>query len=235
VPVGFGDLQGDYRNPGAVCRWIEANVPCFKGLIGEEWTSALFNEARRRHISDLTVSAALAIAKKDGYNFAGIIWSPGGPVYAPTRSRALADAVMALESTALIFGEKFIRDARVRENYLKQARAASQEIQAYAYSGEMSAEEAALRVNELRNALLDAGRLKNSDVGRAVAELEKATGKRWKSCRRNTPTSFSRPSSRHSMLPSETPSSWKSHAPAADPAPTSTSWRQEPARLERQC
>ncbi len=177
MPVGFGDLRGDYRNPMAVYRWIEANVPCFKGLINEEWTSALFNEARSRHISDLTVSAALAIAKKDGYNFAGIIWSPGGLVYAPTRSRALADAVMALDSTALIFGEKFIRDARVRENYLKQARAASQEIQAYAYSGEMSAEEAALRVNELRNALLDAGRLKNSDVGRAVAELEKATGK----------------------------------------------------------
>jgi len=177
VPVGFGDLRGDYRNPMAVYRWIEANVPCFKGLINEEWTSALFNEARSRHISDSTVALALAIAKTDGYNFAGIVWSPGGPVYTPTRSRALADAVMALDSTALIFGEKFIRDARVRENYLKQARAASQEIQAYAYSGEMSAEEAALRVNELRNALLDAGRLKNSDVGRAVAELEKATGK----------------------------------------------------------
>jgi hypothetical protein len=44
------------------------------------WTSALFNEARSRHISDLTVSAALAIAKKDGYNFAGIVWSPDGPV-----------------------------------------------------------------------------------------------------------------------------------------------------------
>ena len=72
MPVGFGDLRGDYRNPMAVYRWIEANVPCFKGLINEEWTSALFNEARSRHISDSTVALALAIAKTDGYNFAGI-------------------------------------------------------------------------------------------------------------------------------------------------------------------
>jgi hypothetical protein len=177
VPIGFRDLQGDYRNPASVCRWIEDNVPCTKGPLAEEWTSALFDEARRRHISDSTISLALAIAKKDGYNFAAIVWSSMGPVYVPTRSRALADAVMALDSTALIFGEKFIRDGRVRTNYLNQAREASREIQAYVYSGEMSAEEGALKVQELRNALLDAGRLQSSDVGRAVAELEKATGK----------------------------------------------------------
>ena len=41
----------------------------------------------------------------------------------------------------------------------------------------MSAEEGALKVQELRNALLDAGRLHSSDIGRAVAVLEKATGK----------------------------------------------------------
>jgi hypothetical protein len=177
VPVGFRDLQGDYRNPASVCRWIEDNVPCTKGPLAEEWTSALFDEARRRHISDSTISMALAIAKKDGYNFAAIVWSALGPVYVPTKSRALADAIMALESTALIFGEKFIRDSRVRTNYLSQTQAASKEIEAYVYMGEMSAEEAALRVNELRNALLDAARLDSSDIGRAAAVLEKATGK----------------------------------------------------------
>ena len=120
---------------------------------------------------------ALAIAKKDGYNFAAIVWSPMGPVYMPTRSRALADALMALDSTALIFGEKFIRDSRVRTNYLSQTTAASKEIEAYVYMGEISAEEGALRVNELRNALLDAARLDSSDIGRAAAVLQKATGK----------------------------------------------------------
>src|SRR4029077_8000216 len=170
-------LQGDYRNPAAVCRWIEDNVPCTKGPLAEEWTSALFDEARRRHISDSTISMALAIARKDGYNFAAIVWSPMGPVYMPTRSRALADALMALDSTALIFGEKFIRDSRVRTNYLSQTTAASKEIEAYVYMGEISAEEGALRVNELRNALLDAARLDSSDIGRAAAVLQKATGK----------------------------------------------------------
>jgi hypothetical protein len=177
VPIGFRDLQGDYRNPASVCRWIEDNVPCTKGPLAEEWTNALFDEARRRHISDSTISMALAIARKDGYNFAAIVWSPMGPVYMPTRSRALADALMALESTALIFGEKFIRDSRVRTNYLNQTQAASKEIEAYVSMGEISAEEGALRVNELRNALLDAARLDSSDIGRAAAVLEKATGK----------------------------------------------------------
>lgn len=177
MPIGFRDLQGDYRNPWAVSRWIEDNVPCTKGPLAEEWTSALFDEARRRHISDSTISLALAIAKTDGYNFAAIIWSPSGPVYVPTRSRKLADALMAFESTALIFGEKFIRDARVRENYFGKTREASKEIEALVHMGEMSAEEGALKVQELRNALLDAGRLNNSDIGRAVAVLEKATGK----------------------------------------------------------
>lgn len=177
MPIGFRDLQGDYRNPAAVCRWIEDNVPCTKGPLAEEWTSALFDEARRRHISDSTISMALAIAKKDGYNFAAIVWSPMGPVYMPTRSRALADALMALDSTALIFGEKFIRDSRVRTNYLSQTTAASKEIEAYVYMGEISAEEGALRVNELRNAFLDAARLDSSDIGRAAAVLQKATGK----------------------------------------------------------
>jgi hypothetical protein len=177
VPIGFRDLQGDYRNPAAVSRWIEDNVPCTKGPLAEAWTSALFDEARRRHISESTISLALAIVRIDGYNFAGIVWSALGPVYVPTRSRALADAAMALDSTALIFGEKFIRDSRVRANYLNQAREASREIQAYVYSGEMSAEEGALKIQELRNALLDAGRLQSSDLGRAVAVLEKATGK----------------------------------------------------------
>jgi len=176
MPVGFRDFQGDYRNPLAVCRWIEENVPCTTGLIAEEWTSAVFDEARRRHISHATVSVALTLAKKDGYNFAAMLWSANGPVYVPTQSKALESALMAFDSTALVFSERFIKDARVRANYVEQAKAASRELEAFVAMGEMSAEEAALKINEFRNALLEASRLNSSDIGRAFAVVEKATG-----------------------------------------------------------
>jgi hypothetical protein len=176
MPVGFRDFQGDYRNPLAVCRWIEENVPCTTGLIAEEWTSAVFDEARRRHISHATVSVALTLAKKDGYNFAAMLWSANGPVYVPTQSKALESALMAFDSTALVLSERFIKDARVRANYVEQAKAASRELEAFVAMGEMSAEEAALKINEFRNALLEASRLNSSDIGRAFAVVEKATG-----------------------------------------------------------
>jgi hypothetical protein len=75
-----------------------------------------------------------------------------------------------------IQGAQRRRDARVRANYYNQAQAASRELEACVSMGEMSAEEAALKANELRNALLEAGRLNSSDIGRAVAVVEKATG-----------------------------------------------------------
>jgi hypothetical protein len=177
MPAVFKDFMGDYRNPVAVCQWIEENVPCTVGPIPEEYTSAVFDEARRRHISDATVSIALTIAKKDGYNFAAMLWSPTGrPVYVPTQSKALESALMAFDGTALVFSERFIKDARVRANYVDQAKAASRELEAYVSMGEMSAEEAALKINEFRNALLEASRLNSSDIGRAFAVVEKATG-----------------------------------------------------------
>jgi hypothetical protein len=177
MPAAFREFRGDYRNPVAVCQWIEENVPCTVGPIPEEYTSAVFDEARRRLISHETVSIALTIARKDGYNFAGMLWSPSGrPVYVPTQSKVLENALMALDGTALAFSERFIRDGRVRANYVEQAKAASRELQAYVSMGEMSAEEAALKVNELRNAVLEASRLNSSDLGRAFAVVEKATG-----------------------------------------------------------
>jgi hypothetical protein len=97
-------------------------------------------------------------------------------VYVPTQSKVLENALMALDGTVLAFSERFIRDGRVRANYVEQAKAASRELQAYVSMGEMSAEEAALKVNELRNALLEASRLNSSDLGRAFAVVEKATG-----------------------------------------------------------
>jgi hypothetical protein len=78
--------------------------------------------------------------------------------------------------TATNFAVRFIPDARVRANYVGQAQAASREIEAQVISGAKTAEEGVRQAVEMRNALLDAGRLNSSDIGRALAEAEKATG-----------------------------------------------------------
>jgi hypothetical protein len=91
-------------------------------------------------------------------------------------SDTLKAALTAFESTAVNFAARFIPDARVRANYVRQAEAASREIEAEVLSGAKTAEEGARKANEMRNALLETARLQSSDVGRAVAEAEKATG-----------------------------------------------------------
>src|SRR5262249_28776816 len=64
---------------------------------------------------------------------------------------------------------------RPRE-YVRQAQAAAREIEAEVLSGAKTAEQGAQEANEMRNALLEAGRLQSSDIGRAAAEAEKAAG-----------------------------------------------------------
>ena len=79
-----------------------------------------------------TVAIALTIAQRDGYNFTGVLWSQSGkPVYVPTQAKVLENALTAFDGTVLAFSERFIRDGRVRANYVEQAKAASRELQAY--------------------------------------------------------------------------------------------------------
>lgn len=88
----------------------------------------------------------------------------------------LEEALRALESEAVNFAQRFIQDSRVRANYVAQATRASEEILAQVQQGALTAQQGAERAAATRNALLDAARLQNSDIGRAVAEAEKAAG-----------------------------------------------------------
>jgi hypothetical protein len=88
----------------------------------------------------------------------------------------LDDALLQLESTVVNFSERFIGDARIRGNYVSEARAFSEEVVEAVRAGHLTPKQGAERAHLLRNSLLDAARLKSSDVGRAVAEAEKATG-----------------------------------------------------------
>lgn len=87
-------------------------------------------------------------------------------------NRALAD--LQVESTN--FGLRFIRDARVRFDYMQQTKKLANEFSARVAKGEIAPREAAEQVNLLRNEIMEAQRMKSSDIGRALAVKLKTSG-----------------------------------------------------------
>lgn len=83
----------------------------------------------------------------------------------------------ALQATAVNFGARFIKDAATRRDYLRRTAEMSAELRNAVAAGELSAEAAARRAAELRNAIMEASRIDSSQIGRAVAENLKASGK----------------------------------------------------------
>jgi len=82
----------------------------------------------------------------------------------------------ALRTEFTNFAQRFIQDKDVRADYMTKASQASDEILNVVKTGDATAAEGAAQANAMRNGLLEAGRLKSSDIGRAVAESEKASG-----------------------------------------------------------
>jgi hypothetical protein len=104
---------------------------------------------------------------------------PGSATWAELGGDAgpLDEAILAFEANAMAFAERFIKDARVRGNYVGEAQRFSEELRDQVARGALSVEQAAQQAVAMRNGLLDAARLQNSDIGRAVSEAEKAAGK----------------------------------------------------------
>jgi putative peptidoglycan binding protein len=94
----------------------------------------------------------------------------------PAAESPLDRALLALESDSVAFAQRFINDAGVRANYVREAQRFSAEVRDQVARGELTAQQGAQRATDMRNALLEAARLRNSDIGRAVSEAEKATG-----------------------------------------------------------
>lgn len=88
----------------------------------------------------------------------------------------LEGSLSQMESAALNFAHRFINDGNVRVSYISQTRKLAQEYRAKVTSGVISAEEAAKQVQEIRNQILEAQRLRTSDIGRAKASSLKKTG-----------------------------------------------------------
>lgn len=80
------------------------------------------------------------------------------------------------ESTAFNFAQRYTNDGKVRQSYISQTRKLSQEYRARVSAGSISAEDAAKEVQSIRNEILEAQRLRSSDIGRAKAISLKKTG-----------------------------------------------------------
>lgn len=89
---------------------------------------------------------------------------------------ALEAALSQMESTAMNFAYRFINDGKVRMRYINQTRELADEFRTRATSGAISPEEAAKQVQAVRNQILEAQRLRTSDIGKAIAINLKKTG-----------------------------------------------------------
>lgn len=94
----------------------------------------------------------------------------------PRSNAELNAALEQLKIQALNFGSRFIRDSKVRQDYMIKTQEMSRELRAAYESGRMTAKEAATAANELRNEIMEFARTRSSDLGRAKARALKAKG-----------------------------------------------------------
>ena len=89
----------------------------------------------------------------------------------------LETALALLRTEATNFGYRFIQDGAVRRDYLARTAALVRTIKDEVRAGRLTYQEGAEEANKLRNAIMDAARIKSSDIGRATAEAAKLKGK----------------------------------------------------------
>ena len=88
----------------------------------------------------------------------------------------LEGSLSQMESAAMNFAHRFINDGKVRMSYVNQTKKVATEYRARVTSGAISAEDAAKQVQVIRNQILEAQRLRTSDLGKAKAVSLKKTG-----------------------------------------------------------
>lgn len=91
--------------------------------------------------------------------------------------RSATKALRVMEAEAAQFGLRFINDSVARLNYTRLTARYAKYAQRAMEQGTISAREAAERASAMRNVILEAMRLKSSDLGRAIAEKQKPATK----------------------------------------------------------
>jgi hypothetical protein len=81
----------------------------------------------------------------------------------------LEAALRDLEVTANNFAVRLVRMAEVRSSYVEQIREMSRSIRQAVETGELSPDNGAKIANEMRNQIMEMQRLRDLDLGRALA------------------------------------------------------------------
>lgn len=88
----------------------------------------------------------------------------------------LETAIQLMEAEAVNFAYRLSKDTAVREAYVATIREMSAEIRSSVFQGTLTPEQGARFASEQRNVILEASRLKNSPIGKALAERLKSQG-----------------------------------------------------------
>ena len=88
----------------------------------------------------------------------------------------LETSLQILEAEGIQFARMLSKDAAVREAYVETIREMSREIRKSVLEGDLTPEQGARFASEQRNVILEASRMKSSDLGRSVAESLKGEG-----------------------------------------------------------
>lgn len=89
---------------------------------------------------------------------------------------ALNAALTSMKATAGNFAVRFINDAQVRKQYVEAVDAYANKVLKEVASGQLTPEQGAKSANSMRNQIMEAARLRTSDVGKARAKDLKPTG-----------------------------------------------------------
>lgn len=91
--------------------------------------------------------------------------------------QAVNIAVSTLQTESLLFANRFIKDATVRQNYIRLTTQASVEMRQQIALKKLTPAEAAAQATNMRNEIMARARATSSDIGLAKAQKLKATPK----------------------------------------------------------
>lgn len=101
-----------------------------------------------------------------------------GPLGSRTSSTPDLESTLGLLRTeALDFATRFIQDGAARLEYLRSTERVAATLLEEVRKGHLTPFEGAEEAHKLRNAIMEAARLRSSDIGRAHAQALKATGR----------------------------------------------------------
>ena len=89
----------------------------------------------------------------------------------------LDEEIRLLEVQALNFSTRYIQDAAARQYYIRNLRAFVDETHAQVRAGTLTPEQGARAASQMRNEIMEAARVRSSDIGRASARALKAKGR----------------------------------------------------------